>query len=160
MDMEQKKPRRRPNFFDLLIVLLLLAVVVVAYLLSHDSASTAKDVISRTYTVELPRLEAGMENYVSVGDAVTDNVKNYAVGTVTNVEVRPTTSTVLDEENNLFRQAPVEGQVTVVLTIAVDTVETDASVDTLSGYTLRTGATVSFTAGRLYASGNILEVSR
>lgn len=35
MEMEQKKTRRHPNFFDILIIVLLLAVVAVAYFLSH-----------------------------------------------------------------------------------------------------------------------------
>lgn len=160
MDMEQKKPRKRLNFFDLLIVLLLLAVVAVAYLLSHDSTPTAKNIIPRTYTVELPRLELGMKDYVSVGDTVTDNIKNYAIGTVTDIELQPSTNTVLDEEHEIFRQAVLNDRVTLVLTIEVDTVETDSAVDTLSGYTLRTGTSVSLTAGQLYAAGTVLSVSR
>ncbi len=161
MDQEQKKARRRPNFFDILIIVLLLLVVAVAYFLSHDSASPAKTVISRTYTVQLTDLEEGMEQYVSVGDPVTDNVKNYDVGTVTAVEVEPYTSNkALDEEAGVYRQAPVEGRVNVLLTIEVDTIETESNVDTLSGYTLRTGMVVSLTAGQLSSRGNILEVSR
>lgn len=160
MEMEQKKTRRHPNFFDILIIVLLLAVVAVAYFLSHDASSPTAVVISRTYTVELTQLEAGMEQYVSVGDPVTDNVKNYDVGTVTAVEVRPCTSRILDEEQGMYRQAPVEGQVNVVLTVQVDTVESDSAVDTLSGYHLRTGQVVSLTAGQLSSQGNILTVSR
>lgn len=161
MEMEQKKARRRPNFFDILIVILLLLVVLAAYWLSHRSAAPTAVVTTRTYTVELAQLKSGMEAYVAVGDPVTDNVKNYDVGTVTAVEVRPyTTNKSLDEEAGTYRQAPVEGWVNVVLTIEVDTTETDASVDTVSGYTLRTGAVGSFTAGSLSSGGVILDVSR
>ncbi len=161
MDMEQKKARKRPNFFDLLIVILLLLVVAAAYWLSHRSAAPTAVVIPRTYMVELIRLQEGMEEYVAVGDPVTDNVKNYDVGTVKAVEVLPyTTGESLDEEAGMYRQAPVEGWVNVLLTVEVDTVETDSTVDTLSGYTLRTGATGSFTAGTLSSRGVILDVSR
>lgn len=54
----------------------------------------------------------------------------------------------------MYRQAPVEGQVNVVLTVQVDTVESDSAVDTLSGYHLRTGQVVSLTAGQLSSQGN------
>lgn len=161
MEMEQKKARRRPNFFDILIVVLLLLVVLAAYWLSHRSAAPTAVVVPRTYTVELIQLKAGMEDYVAVGDPVTDNVKNYDVGTVKAVEVRPyTTDESLDEEAGTYHQTPVEGWVNVLLTIEVDTVETENSVDTLSGYTLRTGVTGSFTAGTLSSRGVILDVSR
>ena len=158
--MEQTKRRRRPNFFDLLIILVILAAVMVAYFLSHRTASPSTAVVRRTYTVEMPRLAPGIEDYVSVGDPVTDNVKNYAVGTVQDVEVRPCITEVLDEESGTLRQAEVEGYVTLVLIIEADTVETDKTIDTVSGYTLRTGGSVSFTAGSMSASGNILSVSR
>lgn len=157
---EQKKARRRINFFDIVIVLVLLLVVAAAYLLTHRNDSPAAVVVTRTYQVELPELEEGIEQYVSVGDPVTDNIKNYSAGTVKNVEVKPYETDVLDEENGVLRRSPVEGMVTLVLTIEADTVETDKSVDTTGGYTLRTGAGASLTAGSMSAAGYILSVSR
>ena len=157
--MEPKKTRRRPNFFDILFVLLIVAVAAAAYLLSHNGSSQA-NTVRRAYVVEMNGLQEGMEDYVAPGDAVTDNVKNYDIGTVTKVEVIPYTIPVLDEEAGVLRQVPVEGQISLHLTIEADTVETDNSINTVSGYTLRTGVAVSCTAGQLSSAGHILSVQR
>lgn len=158
--MEEQKKRRRINFFDIVIVLVLLLAVAAAYLLTHRNDSPAAVVVPRTYQVELPELEEGIEQYVSVGDPVTDNIKNYGAGTVKSIEVRPCVTDVLDEETGVLRRSPVEGQITLVLTIEADTVETDKSIETTGGYTLRTGAGASLTAGSMSAAGYILAVSR
>lgn len=156
---ENKITRRRPNLFDGLFILLLAAVAVVAFLLSHGGFG-GNDTVRRTYRVELRELDAEMVDYVAVGDQVTDNIKNYAMGTVTAIEVVPATKAVLDEEAGIVRQAPIEGKIMLHLTVEVDTVEDADSVDAVSGYTLRTGASVSCSAGQLSGSGYILSLER
>ncbi len=157
--MEQKK-RRRINFFDLLFVVIILAVAVAAYFLSHGSDTQGGKTVTRSYTLELTNLQENMAEYVAVGDTVTDNVRNYDLGTVTEVQVQPCETTVVDEEAGVVRQATLDGYITLVLTITVDTVETDSQITTDSGYTLRTGTAVSCSVGSLTASGYILTIER
>ena len=157
--MEETKKRRRPNLFDILIIVLVLAAVAVAYILSHDGFSQ-KTVTTRSYLLELADLPQGMEDSVHVGDTVTDNIKNYEIGTVTGIELIPSTNQVLDEDGGVFRPAPVDGLVTLLLTIEVPTVETEQSIDTVSGYTLRVGAQTSCSVGALRAAGYIVALDR
>lgn len=158
--MEERKTRRRPNFFDILFLVLILLVAAAAWLVSHNFGQSRQQVISRSYTVEITDLQADAADYVSPGDTVTDNVKNLALGQVTAVEVQPSRAMVLDEAAGIYREAPREGRITLVLTIQADTLEDQDSVDTVSGYTLRTGTAVSCTAGQLSGSGYILSVER
>lgn len=158
--MEQKQTRRRPNFFDILFILLILAVAAAAYLLSHGGGKTQQTAVVRSYVLELENLQEGMDSYLAVGDPVTDNVKNYDIGTVTKVEVQPYTGSVLDETAGVIKQAPIEGKISLLVTIEAETVEDADSIDTVSGYTLRTGTSVSCTIGQLTAAGYILLVER
>lgn len=157
--MEEQKKRRHPNFFDIIFVVVILAVAAVAYFLSHDSAS-GQTTVTRSYVLELTQLQEGMESYVAVGDTVTDNVKNYEIGTVTDVQVVPYTSAATDEEAGIVKQAPINGYISLQLTIEVDTVETDSQISTESGYVLRVGTSVSCTVGSLRGSGYILQLDR
>ncbi len=157
--MEPKSKRKRPNFFDVLIILLILLAAVVAYWLSH-SDSVGQTSILRTYQIELTTLRESMVDYVSVGDSVTDTVKNYAMGTVVDIQVLPEYNTVVDKTTGVARQAEVPGYVTLLLTVESETSETEEEITTVGGYTIRTGISVSCSVGTLVASGYILEVER
>lgn len=158
--MEQKKQRRHPNFFDIIFVVVILAVAVAAYLISHDSGTRGQATVSRSYILELTQLQEGMESCVAVGDTVTDNIKNYEIGTVTDIQVVPYTSAATDEEAGVVKQAAMQGYISLQLTIEADTVETESEISTVSGYTLRVGASVSCTVGSLKGSGYILQLDR
>lgn len=157
--MEQKAKRKHPNFFDILFILLILAVAAAAYLLSHQTPTT-QDTTVRTYKIELDHLQTSMADCVAVGDTVTDTVRNLDMGTVTAVEVLPYTAAVSDEDANVVRQVPVEGYVTLWLTVEAETLETDTAIVTESGYTLRTGVSISCAVGTLVGSGYVLGIER
>lgn len=155
-----KQTRKHPNFFDILIILLVLAVAVAAYFLSHRDGSQSKETVTRQYTIELVDLEESMLDDVAVGDAVTDNVKNYAMGTVTAVESYPYEVSVVDETTGVTRQVAVPDRYVLLLTVESPTVETEKEIHTVSGYTLRTGTAVSCSAGELTSAGYILSLQR
>ncbi len=157
--MDTVKKRRRLNLFDVLFVVIILILVVVAYLLSHGGFSR-QETITRSYLLELADLPEEMQDGISVGSRVEDNITNYDLGTVTAIEVVPSTGPVLDEGARTIRQAVNPDRVTLLLTIQADTVETAVTVETVSGYPLRVGRSVSCTAGSLTASGYILAVDR
>lgn len=156
--MEKKK--KRPNFIDIIFVLLVLGVILVAWFLIHGSQGASADTVTRSYVVELLELNPDMADYLAVGDKVKDNIKNYDIGIVTNVEEIPAIATVVDEETGVIRVAEIPGKITLVVTIEAQTVETEKAISTVSGYDLRIGTAVSCTIGRLTASGYIIGMDR
>ena len=155
--METKK--RRPNFFDIVFIVLILALAGGAYAISHG-LSANQTVTTRTYLLEVAGLEPGMEQAVAVGSSVTDNIRNYEIGTVTQVEEVPSLGGVFDETSGVVRQTALPDQITLHVTVQVDTVETEKNVTTVSGYDLKTGKAVSCTMGEVTCSGYILHVDR
>jgi len=156
--MEQK--RRHPNFIDIALILVLAAVAAVAWFLSHQDAAPSQDTVQRTYVLELTGLRSSYADYVHVGDTVTDNVKNYDMGIITAIEVRPATTNLFDKEAKVHRDEELPGKINLYLTIASDTVETENQINTASGYTLRVGNWVSCTVGQLTATGYIVVLDR
>lgn len=156
--MENSK-KRKINFFDVVFILLILVAGVVAYMLVHGE-ETVQETRTRTYMVELTNIDEGMEKSVNVGDAVRDNIKNYDVGTVKEIEVLPYTLAVTDETQGVTRDVEIPGKVSLHVTIEVETTETASSVQTASGYDLKTGGSASLSLGTLRASGYILYVER
>ena len=156
--MEERKKRLRINFFDIAIIILILLVAGAAYLLSHNDGGA--EVISRSYVVELQNLDASMADCVQIGDAVTDSVKNYPIGTVTDIAVTPYRIISNDLQNGAVRETEVPGKISLLLTVQVDTTETQRDITTLSGYVLRTGTGVSCQVGKLVSKGYILKIDR
>ena len=156
--MEHK--RKHPNFIDIAFIFLLVAVAAVAYFLSHQEADPTETTIQRTYVLELTDLPENATQYVQVGDAVTDNIKNYAMGTVTAIETAPETTNLFDKEAKVHRDSEVPGKITLYVTVVADTLETESQVNTASGYNLRVGNRVSCTLGQLTASGYIVVLDR
>lgn len=155
-----KQTKKHPNFFDILIILLVLLVAVAAYFLSHRDGAAGKEIVTRSCTIELMDLDTRMAETVAVGDTVMDNIKNYEIGTVTAVESYPYEVGVVDEAAGVTRQVVSPGRIVLLLTVECDTVETEKEINTVSGYTLRTGTSVSISAGELTAAGYILSLER
>lgn len=156
--MEKKK--RHPNWIDIAFIVLLVAVVAVAYILSHSDSAATVETVKRSYVVELTNLDPHMADCLTVGDKVTDNVKNYDIGTVTALEVVPYENLCMDEEDGVMRAAQIPDKITLQVTIEADTTETERQIATASGYTLRVGTSVSCTIGQLTAAGYIIGLDR
>ena len=154
-----KQKRKHPNFFDIIIIVLIIVLALGAYWISHREGAGGS-VRSRTYVIELRGLDETMAQYVSVGDTVTDNIKNYEIGTVEAITTTEDFMQVTDQEAAVVRQVPQEGYITLLLTVRVETEEDEKEIRTLSGYLLKTGTSVSVSAGSLTSSGYILEVER
>lgn len=68
------------NFFDIVIVLIVLCVGVGFYLFTNKD--TTADTKKLTYVIELNKTTPGLENYIRIGDDLTENTKNYHMGKV------------------------------------------------------------------------------
>lgn len=152
------KKHKFPNVIDVTCIVLLLLLAAGAYWLTHHNAGETK--LSRTYVIELNNLEPDMEELVTVGAKVEDNIKNYHIGVVEGIELTDYMIQATDRVNNVVKDVPLENKVRLLVTIRVDTVETESSITTETGYVIKTGNAVSVTIGDLSASGYVLEVQR
>lgn len=155
-----KRKHKHPNFFDIVFIVLIGAVALGAYALSHREAAAVAETAPRTYVVELAGLKPEMADCVAVGDSVTDNVKNYALGTVTDVVVLPHTTYAPDQEAGVVRKAEVPETITLHVTIEAQTVDGEKQITTDSGYRLQVGAQISCSMGSLSSGGYIIGLQR
>lgn len=154
------KKRRHPNFIDIAFILLIAAVALTAYFLSHQDSEATNQPTLRSYVIELSDLSPEMAQYIAVGDTVTDNVKNYHLGTVTAVEVIPYRMPALDEQAGIYRNCDVPNRISLLVTVEAETLETDKQITTASGFVIRVGATLSCSVGRFSAPGCIAAMDR
>lgn len=152
--------KKHPNFIDIILIVLILAVAAVAYLISHRGGGDVQTLIPCTYTIEVSELNEDMASCVKVGDALVDNVRHYAIGTVTKVEVVPYTVSVPDETAGVIRAVEVPGKINLLLTVEVQTVQNESSIYTESGYLIRIGTEVSCAGGSMYCVGRIIDIER
>lgn len=155
-----KNKGKHPNFVDIIFVILILAVALVAYALSHQESAAVNETTPRSYVVEFAGLDPEMADCLAVGDAVTDNVKNYAIGAVTNIDIQPYIVYTTNEEAGIIQETEYPGKVNLYVTIEAQTIEGEKQITTDSGYVLQTGAFASCSIGSLTCGGYIVALER
>lgn len=164
--MEQNTPnfRLRLNLFDAIILVLVLIVGgVMAWLALRPSVQeTADPAVTTTvrYTVRFQRWAEGASSLIEVGDKLTDNIKNYALGTVVSCEAVPCVTQVLDQEARRYVEAPIEGYEDVLVTVESPCAASDAGFVLDGGYELRVGITTYIKGEGYMASGPVVAVER
>lgn len=164
--MERNTPsfRLRLNLFDAIILILALVVGgVLAWLALRPAAQeTADPAVTSTvrYTVRFQRWAEGSSSLIEAGDKLTDNIKNYAMGTVVSCEAVPAVTQVLDQEERRYVDAPIEGYEDILVTVESPCTESDAGILLDGGYALRVGVTTYIKGEGYMASGPVVAVER
>ena len=164
--MERNTPsvRLRLNLFDAIILILALVVGgVLAWLALRPAAQeTADPAVTSTvrYTVRFQRWAEGSSSLIEAGDKLTDNIKNYAMGTVVSCEAVPAVTQVLDQEERRYVDAPIEGYEDILVTVESPCTMSDAGFVLDGGYELRVGITTYIKGEGYMASGPVIAVER
>lgn len=163
--MEQKKFRLRLNLFDGLVIIAALAVG--ALLLwtrlkpaapAAQPGAAAQDTVR--YTVRLQRWAPGTSALVSKGDQIADNIKNFEIGNVVDVEAAPCLEQVLDQGNRRWVWAEVEGLEDVLITIEAPCTVSDEAIVVGGGYELRVGVMAYLKGEGYLGSGPIVSMEQ
>ncbi len=160
--METRQAKRfKPNLFDLLVILAILVAGVAAYLVLHTSNDTLV-VETRTthYILEVTGLAEGTEDFVAVGDLVQSPSTGASLGTVISVETAAYTKEYMDLSTATVTFCEVPGYINLYLTVEVEVVDGTSTISTTGGTDIRTGTSLSATAGSILASGTIVWVER
>ena len=163
--MERNTPsfRLRLNLFDAMILILaLIAAGVLAWLALRPAAQEADSAAPSTvrYTVRFQRWSEGSGALIEAGDKLTDNIKNYAMGTVVSWEAEPAVTQVLNQETRQYENAVIEGYEDILVTVESPCTESDAGFLLDGGYELRVGVTTYIKGEGYMASGPVVAVER
>ncbi len=117
------------NVMDIIIVLILLAVIGAGVLLLGGGAETGSaETKTIQLQVELAKQEEAFTKLPKVGDKAAIGVKEKMEVTVTNVEVKPATTTSEDALNGTRPLVEIPERYDVLITLEGEGVETDAAV--------------------------------
>ena len=150
--------KKHLNLIDIVLILLVLAVAAGAYLITHQDDTA--EAIPCTYVIEAPGVSTENQNAAKPGDQVVDNIRNYVLGTVTEVKSVPYTMPVLNEQTDTVVNVPVEDKVTLLITVEVGVHMTDSRILTENEVIIRIGQELNFFAGGLHSKGTIVDIKR
>lgn len=154
--MEKKK--FKINIFDIIIVVLVLAVAGGLYAYTHRD--TVIETKKLEYVVEINDCAEGFSENIKIGAKITDGLKNYNMGTVTEVSAEPYTVSVANTDEGRFVESEVGGRERVLLTISANVTETDSNYAVDGYYVVKAGKEV-FVRGEGFAGeGYIVSVKR
>ena len=164
--MDKKTFRFKLNLFDGIV--LVLALCVGGFLgwnalkpAAPVEEGSAPAVSTVRYVVRFQRMIEGSENLVEPGDRLTDNIKNYNLGTVVATEVRPNYARVVDHENKQIVRAEVPGYVDLYVTVECSSATLSENAVILDGgYILRANTTAYIRGEGYMASGPIVSIER
>lgn len=164
--MEQNTPkfRLRLNLFDGIVLVLALAVG--GFLLwnamkpAPQEGEPAPAESTVRYTLLFQRMLPGCGAMIEPGDKLEDAVKNYKLGTVVSVEVKPTTAQVLDQNAREYVTATLEGYEDVYVTVESACTDSGEALILDGGYDFRVGQTAYVRGPGYMGSGPVTAIER
>lgn len=157
---EREQKIKRFNLLDAVIILIVLIAGIVGY--KFLNKNEALDVNTQKVVYQVRTTESELEVYdkIAVNSDIYDSVKNYYIGKVINKERVSSTREVLDEKNEKYNVAEVNGKTDIILTIEANATTTDKDIIVGSGYTIKVGNS-AYVKGKGYAGiGYIVSIER
>jgi len=161
-----QKFRFRLNLFDgIVLVVALAATAFLGYQTLKPAAPVEENAApapsSVVYTIRFQKMIEGTETLVEPGDKLTDNIKNYALGTVVSTEAQPARTRVVDEFGKQVCMAEIPGHVDLYVTVRSDSAALgDNAVVLDGGYSLRVNSTAYIRGEGYMASGPVISIER
>lgn len=148
----------KPNFFDIIIVLLVVVVAGGLYAFTHRDKVIETKV--QKYQLELLDCPIGLSEKISVGDKLTDNVKNYHMGKVVGIEVNPAKKLGDDKVNGLVKESIVPDAEDIILTVEANVTESTADLKVDGNFVVKAGKEVAVKGNGYAGKGYIITVER
>ncbi|MCI8342060.1 MAG: DUF4330 domain-containing protein [Firmicutes bacterium] len=146
------------NLFDIALMVVVLAAVFVGYKFTHREVAVETKTIR--YTFEFIDNPEGFTELISVGDSITDNIKNYYMGKVVEVEKVPCTEVVESTEEKRYVETEVEGRETAIVTVEAEVTDNGQDFRVNGYYTVKCGLEVAAKGPGYAGRGYILAVER
>lgn len=157
--MAENKKKFKINFFDIVIILIIVCVGAGVYLFMNKDTAVS-NTKKLTYKIELTNTTPDLEDYIRIGDDLTENTKNYNMGKVVDFETIPYTKLTPDYENNMFADSVDPSHNTVLITVEANVTESASAYAVDGQFVVRAGTEI-FVKGEGYAGeGYIVSVMR
>lgn len=153
-----EKKRWRINLFDIVIILVVLCLGIALYAFTHKTVVVETKKV--TYQLEMIECPEGFAEKIHVGDKLTDNIKNYHMGTVVAVEAEPATKLGDDRVNGAIVERPLPGLETIKLTVEANVTESNSDLKVDGGYVVKAGKEIAVKGNGYAGKGYILTVNR
>ena len=156
------KRKLRFNAIDAIIILAVAAVLFVLlyiFVFDKDNGQTsASDFKPIQYTIMIQNIDEANSNIIKVGQPVTDAIKKKSIGTVVGVQVAGMTQTSFNYETEKEVYSPVEGRVSLKVTIEGDAEVTDREF-TIDDLVIRVGHQYSLMFPEIYCVGFCIDLN-
>lgn len=159
----KKNFRFKLNLFDgIVLVIGLCLVAVLGWMTLKPAAADTASPTTQTirYTVCLSEALEGTGEYVRPGSTLFDSIKNYNLGTIESVEVRPARIVTLDEENKQVVYSEVDGYEDVYITVVAPCTLGSNAVVLDGGYSLRVNAVAYLRGEGFVGYGPVISIER
>lgn len=153
-----RKKKYRINIFDIVIVLLVICVGGGLYFYTHREK--VEETQKLRYTFELVDCPVGFSQKIKVGDAITDNVKNYHMGEVVEVSAVENKKLANDLVNHQVVESVVPDKETVLVTVEANVTQTESDFKVDGSYIVKAGKEVSIKGNGYAGVGYILTIER
>ena len=152
------KKKFKVNVFDIVIIVIVLVIAVFAYRFTHKESAIETKMVQ--YTFEITDNPEGFTDLISVGDDITDNIKNYYMGKVISVEKIPYTDLFQDVETGTYKESIVEGRETAIVTVEAPVTENNGNLNVNGYYLVKAGLEVAAKGPGYAGRGFILSIDR
>lgn len=161
MEQNNHKFRLRLNLFDCAVILI--ALVAAGFLLWNrfkPTPAAIPDSERVRYTICLQKVIAGVGDRVEAGDQLVDAVKNFSLGSVVSVEVRPATDSIIDEGQRRYVTTEIPGYEDLLIQVESTATITEEKVLVGSGYAIHVGEDIYVRGPGYLGSGEVYAIER
>ncbi|MCQ4727040.1 DUF4330 domain-containing protein [Anaerotignum faecicola] len=152
------KKKFKINLFDIVLIIIVLAAILVGYKFTHKEVAVETKTIR--YTFELTDNDEGFTDLISVGDEITDNIKNYYMGRVVDVKKVPYTELVDSQELGKVVETEIPGRETAIVTVEANVTENGPDLKVNGYFTVKGGLEIAVKGLGYAGRGYILTVER
>lgn len=153
-----ERRRHKINVFDVIVFVVLIIVAAFGYKYLNKEKSVNMNKIR--YTIELTDNPEGFSKNIHMGDKITDNVKNYYMGEVVDVQAQPCTKLVNDTVNGAIMDSACEGKETDIVTLEANVTDDGANYRVNGYYTVKAGLEVAVKGNGYAGRGYVLTIER
>lgn len=161
---KETKFRLRLNLFDSIILLLILLAGAFTLWNFIQKKQNAHVVPTEAQTIEYTiRFKGSLPetiDMISVGDKLTDSVKNFAIGTVVSATQMPATMYVLDEENQIMKDAPLPDRIDIDIVVSCQVTVSDSQLLLDGGFVLRANEEIYVRGPGYFGVGFVTTIDR